>query len=212
MVSKTSSESPADRSSTEQLIRSVMVEQKTENQRKAFPTLEPADAVPMPSNDIPYEALSEPQANSHAKPRKAKRTPGTGMLSLRGYRPKKSHIFWVIIALVFILRPWLIPGLIFLGFWVGLIVYLTAGPDRLEHWFQSVWAFLERKSPERANRLRQRADAIALRLDSLLDKLPDSWAEKLALPDFANSSTSASAFDDRPDPFDRLKTPEVYRG
>lgn len=72
----------------------------------------------------------------------------------------------------------LIPTVMLLG------AYLLLGHDRF-------WSPLLRglrvyggRRPEKAERLRRRADSLAMRWDQVLDRMPERWAGWLALPDF----------------------------
>ena len=205
MGTATSSDRETDPASTESLIRSVMVEQKRTRSRDRLPELEPVEEEVTMRGPLTY-------VNRVVKPQRSTGEASGLKARILAYRPTRKHILIAAFVLIMVMRPWLIPGLLFIAFWVGLIIWLTLGPDRVTEWAQSAWERLNRRKPELADRLRQRADAFALRFDALLDKLPDSWAEKLALPDMSNPVANGETLEERPDPFDRLKLPEVYRG
>ncbi|QFT91841.1 hypothetical protein FIU86_03240 [Roseovarius sp. THAF9] len=122
-------------------------------------------------------------------------------VSLRSYRPTKKHIAWAVVAALVLYRPLMVPLVALLLVWLVLIAYLTLGPDRWGEIIGGAWQRLHARKPELAERIRQRADRFAEKFDRVLDWLPDSWAERLALPDFSGADQSD---DDRPDPFDRL--------
>lgn len=196
-------ENTPDQSATESLIKSVISDQKRVASRDALPDLEPV----------------EREANTTAQPAKNRFQPrktNPNARSLKGrilaYRPTRNHILIGAFVIVMILRPWLIPGILFVTFWVGLIAWLTLGPDRMLEWAGNAWDRLSTRNPDLAERLRQRGDAFALRFDAMLDKLPDSWAEKLALPDMSRPLEVEKDLSKAPDPFEKLKLPEVYRG
>jgi len=203
MSTATSSEEGMDQSSTDVLIHSVMVAQKRTKSRDILPELEPADT------DHPKAKSKKHAGNRPSRPAGA---PLNLKARVLGYRPTRKHIVLAVLALVVVMRPWLIPWVLFVGFWVGLIAWLTVGPDRMAEWAASAWDRLCTRKPELAEKLRRKADRFALRFDAFLDKLPDSWAEKLALPDLSRVVETDEDLDERPDPFDRLKLPEVYRG
>lgn len=193
------------------LIRSIMVDEKREYKRQSLPELEPVDVAPLPE--------TEPQPKSKAPKSRKSKSRGPAGFSVEhlkqrvlSYRPTRKHISLALLAFVVFMRPWLIPGLLFVAFWVALVAYLTLGHDRMAEILSSGWQKLATRKPETAKALRHRADMFALRFDALLSKLPDSWAEKLALPDLSQSSEDDEKLDELPDPFDRLKLPEVYRG
>ena len=120
---------------------------------------------------------------------------------LRTYRPTKKHIAWAVVAALVLYRPLMVPLVALLLVWLVLIAYLTLGPDRWGEIVGGAWQRLHARKPELAERVRHRADRFAEKFDRLLDRLPDSWAERLALPDFSGAQEGD---DDRPDPFDRL--------
>lgn len=123
--------------------------------------------------------------------------------ALTGYRPTRKHVILAVLALIMVLRPLLIPLVVLVTFWVVLIAYLTVGPDRWTEIIAGAFQRYAARKPEKAERLRLKADAVAIRIDRLLDWLPDSWADRLSLPDFSQPFDQAGA-DERPDPFDRL--------
>ncbi|WP_420556778.1 hypothetical protein [Roseovarius sp.] len=120
---------------------------------------------------------------------------------LRSYRPMRKHVAWAVVAGLVLYRPLMVPLVALLLVWLAVIAYLTLGPDRWGEILGGAWQRLHARKPELAERIRQRADRFAERFDRVLDRLPEAWADRLALPDF---SASATADADRPDPFDRL--------
>lgn len=190
---------------TDDLIRSLVAEQKRDRKREALPELAP------PAPDAPQKRKRAAQRD--AKPNRQPRQSQGRRASLLKYRPKPRHIMWAALALVVVLYPLLIPLVFFTVLLVTAIVYLTLGPDRIAELAYGGWDRLARRRPQLAERLRQRADRFALRFDALLNRLPDRWAEALALPDLSRAAHPNGTRDDRPDPFDKLRpTADVYRG
>lgn len=177
----------------------------------------PEQAVPGPERrhtatrqHRPPEAETRPQA-----PDTAEMGSGTAVRALprvlmdrvRGYRPTRRHVALAILAMLALLRPWLLVALIVLPLAVLAGVFATLGSER-------VWAGVLRgykryhaRSPARAERLRRRADAFALRWDGFLDRFPEGLADALALPDLTALQESEArhekALDRR---FDRLQS------
>lgn len=120
---------------------------------------------------------------------------------LRSYRPTRKHVAWAVVAGLVLYRPLIVPLVALLLVWLALIAYLTLGPDRWGEILGGAWQRLHARKPELAERIRQRADLFAERFDRVLDRLPEAWADRLALPDFSASATTDT---DKPDPFDRL--------
>lgn len=186
---------------TDQLIRSLMVAQRRVESRNALPALVPA------SEEIRAPGKPDRQA------RRQTRESATWLAALRAWRPEPRHILWGALAMVMLLYPLLLPALLFLILASALIVYLTLGPDRLGEILANLWERLARRAPALADRLRQRVHRVATKLDALRARLPDHWAERLALPDFSGTASAVHGLDDKPDPFEKLKKlPDVYRG
>lgn len=201
-MSTTASGNSLDENSTDSLIKSVMTDQKRVSSREVLPELEPADG----------EYGDQPQVHKTRASKRKMRAGGSLKDRITAYRPTRKHLLIAGVVLVMLIRPWLIPGILFVTFWVVLIAWLTLGPDRIMEWMGNAWDRLSTRNPAMAERMRQRGDAFALRFDAMLDKLPDSWAEKLALPDMSRPIEADKDLSAEPDPFDKLKLPEVYRG
>ncbi len=105
---------------------------------------------------------------------------------------------------VFYTWPWIIPTLIIGAIWLGLIVFIFVGMERIAAGVLWFYRWLEGRAPRRAERLRAGADRLAVRLDSLFDRLPGRWTEGLYMPDFSREALIDDDKDDAPDPFDRL--------
>ncbi|MEO1139934.1 MAG: hypothetical protein AAFW87_10805 [Pseudomonadota bacterium] len=150
-----------------------------------------------PNLRLPVPFRKRGSANSGAAPGRRLPIPGW----LRNYRPTRKHIALAVLAGLMVYRPLLVPLVILLVFWLVLIAYLTIGPDRWGEILTNAWLRLSASRPELAERIRKRADVFAVKFDKFLDRLPESWADRLALPDF---SVKLDGEDDRPDPFDRL--------
>jgi len=107
-------------------------------------------------------------------------------------------------ALVMVWKPWLIPGLLILCFGIVIALFAVLGSERLSDAFIRFYLWLNLRNPERAERVRDRADRLAMRLDALLDRLPERWTDGLYMPDFSRASLTGETLDARPDPFDRI--------
>lgn len=114
-------------------------------------------------------------------------------------------------VLIMLWKPWLIPGVILVTFWGAVALLAVLGGERLSEMFVRFYLWLNQRNPARAERVRDRADRLAMRLDALLDRLPEGWTEGLYMPDFSRASLTGEALDDRPDPFDRIAA-EAQRG
>jgi hypothetical protein len=117
-------------------------------------------------------------------------------------RTARTPMLLGLLALVVIWQPWVTLALVVFPVSLFGVAYLTLGHDRAAEICADLWRKFEARWPMRAERLRVRLDAVALAWDIVLDRLPENWADRLALPDFSGSGAGVSL--DGPDPFDRL--------
>ena len=127
----------------------------------------------------------------------------------KSYRPTPRYAALVMLAVLTVIKPWLVTTLALLTLFLALVSYLTLGPDRsgeiLAAWFAR---FLQR-DPLGAEKLRARAERVSARATVILGCLPERWTSGLYLPDF---SLNADRQDfPASDPFDRLTSPEQDR-
>ena len=184
----------------ERMIRAMVVDGDQHPIPQGQPPQTPARDRAAPRKSVPEmgERAGETTRVDNVAPDQSR---ATLPRAIRGFRPKRKHLLLAALGLVMILRPLLLPIVVFVTFWLGWIVYLTLGPERCAEIWGGLWARFAQRHPTRAERLHRRADAFAERFDRLLDRLPESWAERLALPDLSPPPADAP---DRPDPFDRL--------
>lgn len=135
---------------------------------QALPPLEPQEELDDDSRL--RAAFSADEEDEIEQPRK-------GLLS----RLKSRHVVTALLVLVAFFWPVYLGAAFLVLAWLAVLAihtlrYLvTAG-----HWYR-----FARKHPKPAERLRRVADRAAEKLDAVLDFLPDSLAESLALPDMS---------------------------
>ncbi|MEB8387327.1 hypothetical protein OO012_08815 [Rhodobacteraceae bacterium KMM 6894] len=100
--------------------------------------------------------------------------------------------------------PWVIALMLFLTLAAVLAGLAALGSERIGARMLRVFLWLDARNPARAERLRLRADGLAMRIDALLDRLPDRWTEGLYMPDLSRAALIPQELGDRPDPFDRI--------
>ncbi len=110
-------------------------------------------------------------------------------------------------ALLLILKPWLLPLMIFMMIWFSLILFLLLGSARLAELTQRVWTVYSARRPERAARVYKVLQRAADKADGLLARLPETWTDGIYTPDLGRSARGLSAerraaLED--DPFARL--------
>jgi hypothetical protein len=119
-----------------------------------------------------------------------------------GLRLGRGSVMVVLLALLVAATPVLVLAVVMWLVVLAVVVYLTVGHDRIVEISVDSWRKFEARSPKRAEALRAKADALALKWDIVLDRLPESWAERLAFPDV--SGPGGMTLQDAPDPFERL--------
>ena len=104
------------------------------------------------------------------------------------------------LCVIFLFRPIWVIAPVFILFWSVLILFALVRAERLSR----LYCWYAERRPERAEKLRRRADALAMKFDAILDRLPGRWAEVLSLPDFSRSALDPDNDDERPDPFSKI--------
>ncbi|WP_378212627.1 hypothetical protein U5922_011900 [Aquicoccus sp. G2-2] len=161
-----------------------------------------ADALPPLDSPAP-----EPRRNARARVKALFRARLADMdfkTMLRNIRAR--HVAIAMLVVVMFWKPWLIPGVIFTLFWVGLIAWLTMGPDRASEMVAQLWERFSRRFPARAATWLTRIQSVADKIDGWLARLPERWTDGIYLPDLGRSEAAAEgeALPERPDPFERL--------
>ena len=164
------------------------------------PEVVSSSAVVQPKRKSPKLSLAWIPSRRGAKTKEAKpaRIPQSkevaqeaGVISnLKAYRPKPAHIVLGALALLVLLRPWLVIGLTVLALLILVGVFLIAGYDgfwkgamKLGRWYAS-------RRPARAAVLHARLDRFAVRWDAILDRFPEGSVDALYLPDFGDLATA----------------------
>ena len=198
----------------DRLIQRMMLDQKREMNRKSLPEIAPSEpeSAPAPeagtvrhsrkvSKQVAEGIFDHDDSEPDAAP--PSRLPGI-LTRVKTYRPSRRTLVLCGLAAIVIWRPLLIPSLVLIFVLVTAIAYLTLGHDRFFEILSARWMRFAERRPAMAEGFRRRADGMALRWDAILDRLPEKWAGRLALPDFSDAGADQMKLDDAPDPFDRL--------
>ena len=102
---------------------------------------------------------------------------------IRNYNPETVAILRTSLAVLLMLRPFTVFGLLFLAIFVLLLVYLFAGPYRFWRGVISFHGFIARYKPSTARVIKLRAYVVAKRWDELLLWAPQGLADFLRSPD-----------------------------
>jgi len=115
----------------------------------------------------------------------------------------------IIIALAVIGAAWMWPGLLLsavLAILVLIPVCMVAlGSDAVSGALIGLFHWHHAHSPQRAELMRARLDRLAMRVDAILDPLPESWTRGLYMADFSREALLGETCEGAPDPFDRLR-------
>lgn len=103
-----------------------------------------------------------------------------------GYRPTRKHLIIGAAAVLLLLRPWLVVGLVFLLVMTIVCVFLIVGYDGFWQRVVGLGRWYAARNPEKADRLNQKLDRFAMKWDSFLDRFPEGTVDGLYLPDLAD--------------------------
>ena len=118
-------------------------------------------------------------------------------------RPDATRILSVLILLaLFALQPGFVLFLFLIAVLIGLVLYLSFGPDRVQDWVHDRYRRLHERDPEGAKRIRRRAAAASKKITKIIDKFPEKWTRGLYIPDFEEPKALPEKF--KTDPFERL--------
>lgn len=188
---------------TSAIIRQILTENlPPRSGRKALPDIAPQEEL----SDLrraPTPRQQRAGAGADHAPAPVTETQAPDRPPRRPFPVRKVAWFAGLAVLVY-MWPWALPLGLFVLVWVAVIVNATVGSARIGRGMRRAYRWLDRRNPERAERLRARADRAALRLDRLLDRLPERWTAGLYLPDFSREALMPETCPDRPDPFDRI--------
>lgn len=169
------------------------------------PAMDEEAASPLPADTSdPVTAVVREAVAKQPEPteqKSAPKQPGTGFVGrikqrVTGYRPTRKHIAYAALALLVLLRPWLVVGIVFLTLFFFIGLFLILGYDGfwkramgLAHWYA-------RRRPSRAAELHAKLDAFALKWDTILDRFPEGTVDALYLPDFGDLATADARHDE----------------
>ena len=113
-----------------------------------------------------------------------------------GYRPKPKHLVFAALALLVLLRPWLVVGLVLLTIFLFVCVFLILGYDGFWRRAMGIGRWYARRRPSRAAELHRKLDKFAMKWDAILDRFPEGSVDGLYLPDFGDIATADKRHDE----------------
>ena len=118
-------------------------------------------------------------------------------------RPDAPRLLSILFLLTLIIvRPGFVLFLFLIAVLIGLVLYFSFGPDRVESFVVTRYRRLRERDLNAAEKLRHRAAIASKILSVIADKLPESWTAGLYLPDFEEPPERPEKMTS--DPFDRL--------
>ena len=120
-----------------------------------------------------------------------------------------SWMRYAVPGLLLLTALWFQPGLVMLAavfvLLLGAALVLALGSDAVSNALIRLYHWRRARNPDRAERMRQRLDGIAMRVDMVLDRLPAGWTTGLYMADFSREALSPVGDAAQGDPFDRLR-------
>jgi len=176
------------------------VKQSAEASRTIAPIPEPKRAEPAPRRSArdPIDAeqpAPKRQVKGKMKRIKSAALDGGLMASITSYRPAPKHIVYAAFGLLLLFRPWLVAGLLFLGLFIMIGVFLILGYDGFWKRAMGFARWYAKRRPERAAEMHRKLDGFAMRWDAILDWFPEGSVDSLYLPDFGNLATADARHD-----------------
>lgn len=154
--------------------------------------LRPARFTTVPGTEAATKTAPPPLGTARAQ--RKHRTPPAA--------PRRLSPRWAAIA-VLLACAILYPALVVLPLFAGLFglvgAFVLFGPERVWDALARALARLEARNPRKAARAMRRLDAVAVRLDAVLDRCPERWVAGLYMPDFANRAARAGDAEARTD-------------
>ena len=118
-------------------------------------------------------------------------------------RPDAPRILsFLLLLTIFVLKPGLVVFLFVMGLLIGLVLFFSFGPDRVQNWVINRYRRLRERDADAAERIRRRAAGAIKRLSAIVEKLPERWTTGLYLPDFEEPAELPENL--KSDPFERL--------
>ena len=178
-------------------VREVVDLQKSRKERASGPPHSSSTEADAPGQEGPAPASQ--QAHPPTSPTKWLVRIALAFLK----RPDAPRLLSVLFLLtLIILRPGFVLFMFLIAVLIGLVLYFSFGPDRVESFLVTRYRRLRERDSNAAERLRHRAAIASKILSVIVDKLPDRWTAGLYLPDFEEPPELPDKMTS--DPFDRL--------
>lgn len=160
----------------------------------AFSPLPEADERGLGSR--PGVSRAAPPKSSKSKTGSAKHSVvGNAKAAVLGYRPSAKHVIIACLALLILLRPWLVVGLLFLSLLIVTGIFLILGYDGFWRRGMGLARWYARRRPHRSAELHRTLDNFAMKWDAVLDRFPEGSVDGLYLPDFGDLAEAEARHD-----------------
>ncbi|SHG80745.1 hypothetical protein [Cognatishimia maritima] len=110
---------------------------------------------------------------------------------IRVCTPRRVAVALILFSVI--IEPWFFPTVLVLALFFGSLIGILMGPDRIHHYAELGWKRYERKRPEKALELRNKAMDRLERWQAVADRLPSRWTQGLHLPQFQTDEERAAA-------------------
>lgn len=103
------------------------------------------------------------------------------------------------------LWPWILVVTVVAALAVPPICAIALGSENVVGALARLYRWRHARHPEHAERMRACVNRFAMRMDAILDRLPEGWTTGLYMPDFSREALLPMEQPQLPDPFDRLR-------
>lgn len=174
------------------VVPQPVAERQAERTQRAMRADDPA-----PRPQRPAMAAQTDHAEKRVAEPKRKTAKAAGLkASVTSYRPTPKHLMLAGLALLVLFRPWLVVGLLLIGLFVMVGVFLILGYDGFWRRAMGLARWYAQRRPNRAAELHRKLDDFAMKWDAILDRFPEGSVDGLYLPDFGDLATADKRHDE----------------
>lgn len=199
----------------EHVIARTLSEDRQMEARAALPAIATQDELSGQSGRLARRAAQQEEAASARLDAVAAqyRPAQPAIEDLTGARTGLPHVApWLrhgALGLVLVAVVWMWPLILLVAVVAALalppIFAIALSNESVVSALAYIYRWRHARRPERAEQMRVRVDRFAMRVDAILDRLPEGWTTGLYMPDFSQEALLPLEQPQAPDPFDRLR-------
>ena len=117
-------------------------------------------------------------------------------------RPNRKQFLRATAVFVLLVEPWLVPIVSLVAVVSLTFAYFAMGPDRAAEITGAGYRWLQKREPERAEKVRAAAESMSEKMSGWISRMPERWSRGVHVPDFSkDKGRNEEVIEDR---FDRL--------